>query len=85
MARMGSQRLVPRLRVGGLLEGSSTEFTADGTHGVTGGLGGLGLRVATLLLENAGAVFLASRSGRVTRSGQGSEQVRSPLGPSLDV
>ena len=82
---MGSQRLVPRLRVGGLLEGSSTDFTVDGAHWVTGGLGGLGLRVANLLLENAAAVFLASRSGRVTRSGQGSEQVGAPLGPFLDV
>ena len=40
---------------------------------VTGGLGGLGLRAAVLLAERGAILTLASRSGRVTRSGQGLE------------
>ena len=41
---------------------------------VTGGLGGLGLRAVTLLLEHSAAhVALASRSGRVARDSQGLE------------
>ena len=50
-----------------------------GLYAITGGLGGLGLRAAALLV--AGGVFdvvLASRSGQVAREGQGLEvQLRS--------
>ena len=45
---------------------------AAGVYTITGGLGGLGLRAATLLLEGgATRVLLASRNGRVARYGQG--------------
>ena len=45
---------------------------------VTGGLGGLGLRAASLLLSGgASRLVLSSRSGRVARDGQGlSERLR---------
>ena len=46
---------------------------------VTGGLGGLGLRVASLLSTSAGALLLVSRSGAVARGGQGSEAVLASL------
>ena len=43
-----------------------------GTYAITGGLGGLGLRAAVLLVESgASQVLLGSRSGRVVRDGQG--------------
>ena len=43
-----------------------------GAYAITGGLGGLGLRAAALLVEGgACGVVLASRSGRVGRDGQG--------------
>ena len=45
-----------------------------GLYAVTGGLGGLGLRAASLLVEGgASRVLLASRTGRVVRDGQGLE------------
>ena len=44
----------------------------NGHYAITGGLGGLGLRAARLLVEHAAVhVLLASRSGRVARGGQG--------------
>ena len=44
----------------------------QGLYTITGGLGGLGLRAATLLIDSgARRVLLASRSGRVVRDGQG--------------
>ena len=47
---------------------------ACGVYAITGGLGGLGLRGAELVLERgASSVVLASRSGRVARGGQGLE------------
>ena len=43
-----------------------------GSYAITGGLGGLGLRAAALLIEGGSTgVLLASRSGRVLRDGQG--------------
>ena len=45
-----------------------------GAYAITGGLGGLGLRAATLLVEGGAThVLLASRSGLVVRGGQGLE------------
>ena len=45
---------------------------STGAYAITGGLGGLGLRAAALLMERgASRVVLASRSGRVVRDGQG--------------
>ena len=47
---------------------------ARGMFALTGGLGGLGVRAAELLVNGgAGAVLLASRSGRASRDGQGLE------------
>ena len=43
-----------------------------GAYTITGGLGGLGLRAAALLVKHgASDLFLASRSGQVTRTDQG--------------
>ena len=45
---------------------------ARGPYAITGGLGGLGLRAAALLVEGGAVhVLLASRGGRVARDGQG--------------
>ena len=55
---------------------SSTKSTgtACGVYVLTGGLGGLGLSAAVLLVERCAAVVrLASRSGRVAHEGQGLE------------
>ena len=53
----------------------------QGLYTVTGGLGGLGLRAATLLIDSgARCVLLASRSGRVVRDGQGLETQLQALG-----
>ena len=50
------------------------QASARGIYGITGGLGGLGIRAAALLIEDsASAVLLASRNGRVARDGQGLE------------
>ena len=47
---------------------------AGGLYVVTGGLGGLGLRAAALLVSSGvRGVVLASRSGRVVREGTGVE------------
>ena len=44
---------------------------ALGVYAITGGLGGLGIRAATLLIAGgASHVLLASRSGRIVRDGQ---------------
>ena len=53
---------------------------ARGAYAITGGLGGLGLRAAALLVERgASQVVLASRSGRVARLGQALEAQLSSL------
>ena len=52
-----------------------------GVYAITGGLGGLGLRAAAMLVSgDASRVLLASRSGRVMRDGQGLD-ARRHLGP----
>ena len=57
-----------------------------GAYAVTGGLGGLGLRAAALLVERGAArVLLASRSGRVARDGQGLEAQLRSLGAAAEV
>jgi acyl carrier protein len=59
---------------------------AAGTYAITGGLGGLGLRAAGLLLDQgAGRVLLASRSGRVVRDGQGLAAQLASLGTGVRV
>lgn len=76
---MGTTRLVPRLFSATWIATDAappTELVRNRSQVITGGLGGLGLRVATLLFEHSAAsVSIASRSGSVARSGQGSEQV----------
>jgi phthiocerol/phenolphthiocerol synthesis type-I polyketide synthase D len=53
---------------------SSIAALACGVYAITGGLGGLGLRGASLLVEcSVPRVLLASRSGRVGCIGQGLE------------
>ena len=51
---------------------SKLALLAQGTHAITGGLGGLGMRAAAMLNERgAPAVLLTSRSGRAARDAQG--------------
>ena len=64
-------QLVARLRAHSLSSAVLSTAPTYGTYTVTGGLGGLGMRAATLLAEgNASRVLLASRTGRVVRDGQ---------------
>ena len=66
----GSGRFAARLRACSSTLMTSTSLAA-GTYAVTGGLGGLGLRAAELLVSRgASQVLLASRSGRVSGDGQ---------------
>ena len=59
-----------RLRACSAQSATSTAL-AHGVYAITGGLGGLGLRAATLLVErSASHLILGSRSGRVERDGQ---------------
>ena len=59
---------------------------ARGVYAITGGLGGLGLRAAALLIERgAERVILASRSGRVVRDGQGLASQLALLGASAEA
>ena len=72
LAMRGVDRRVSRLRAGELLRRNPA--AVRGTYVITGGLGGLGLRAAELVLDRgASSVVLASRSGRVARGGQGLE------------
>ena len=59
--------------------GSVGNLPIRGAYMITGGLGGLGLCAASLLVDSGAArVVLGSRSGRVARGGQGLEaQLRS--------
>ena len=51
---------------------AAAAFTTRGCYALSGGLGGLGLRAATLLVEGgASRLLLTSRSARVLRDGQG--------------
>ena len=67
----GKERCVARLRVCH----SASKYRAilaSGLYAITGGLGGLGLSAASLLVESgASGALLASRSGRIARDGQG--------------
>ena len=57
-----------------------------GLHAITGGLGGLGLRAAVLLVGSIESqVILASRSGRVVHNGQGLEGQLQSLGSAARV
>ena len=71
-----SGRWVTRLRPGVPIAGGVAKHRMPGgTFALTGGLGGLGLRAATLLLkQGAVQVVLTSRSGRVQRCDQGLEE-----------
>ncbi|HEX7182276.1 MAG TPA: SDR family NAD(P)-dependent oxidoreductase [Thermoanaerobaculia bacterium] len=65
VAHAGGQRYVPRLvRQAGAEPAAATGLSAEGTHLVTGGLGGLGLLAAGWLIERgARHLALISRSG----------------------
>ena len=74
MASRGCAQYVVRLRRGALVQSKTIKPTAVAGSEVviTGGLGGLGLHVTLWLLEHkVKAVVLTSRSGQVTRDGQG--------------
>ena len=67
---LNERRITPIVRVSGASMKARNEFS--GAHLITGGLGGLGLRTASLAVQNgASALVLASRSGNVARDGQG--------------
>ena len=58
------------------------ELLLSGVYTITGGLGGLGLRAGSLLVERGAArVVLASRSTRVARDGQGLRELFCVLTP----
>ena len=79
-ARIGNLHLVARLRACTASSMSSAALKW-GSYAVTGGLGGLGLRAASLLVEGSSSrVLLASRSGRVMRDGQGLEAQLQSMG-----
>ena len=65
---------------------SGSSSLARGASLITGGLGGLGLRAAVLLVRHgAPRVVLASRSGRVARDGQGLASQLHGLGARAEV
>ena len=67
--------LALRLRACAAVAGTSRSLTlGHGIFAITGGLGGLGLRAAGLLVEcGAAGLVLTSRTGRVIRGGEGLE------------
>jgi len=72
LAWSGSTRLAARLRRCDAGSASPGVPASSGAYAVTGGLGGLGLRAASLLLRGGVArVLLASRSGVVARGERG--------------
>ncbi len=80
MARFGTKLLVARLRVCDTSLTTSAVL-ACGLYTITGGLGGLGLRAASLLSEGgASHIILASRSGTIMRDGQRLEVVLRSIG-----
>ena len=72
-------RLAPRLRCDAPLSSRANIDVKDGKFLVTGGLGGLGLRVGSLLQQAGSGLVLTSRSGRVPRDGQGLDKVLTSL------
>lgn len=75
------QRYVPRVQVSPRnqisvgCQAPSLDWGEDGAVLVTGGLGGLGIVTAEALVEaGVSCVVLASRSGRVSREGQGLQE-----------
>ena len=61
-----SSRFVSRLRACTAASSATMALLSAGTYAITGGLGGLGLRAASLLVEGgAVGVVLSSRSGRM--------------------
>jgi NAD(P)-dependent dehydrogenase (short-subunit alcohol dehydrogenase family) len=71
---------VARLRVSAQNTTGAAASLSPGTYVVTGGLGGLGLRAASLLAsKGAERVLLASSSGRIRRKAQGLEARLSEL------
>ena len=75
----GGTLVASRLRIGTAVQRVSKRSRSERANAaalITGGMGGLGLRAASLLLssERARDVLLASRSGRVARDGQGLTQ-----------
>ena len=74
--RCSVRRIRAVVSVSGTRRKPRNEFA--GAHLITGGLGGLGLRTASLAVEHgASALVLASRSGKVARDGQGlSDQLK---------
>ena len=79
--------LVPRLRRSSpVTSGYGHDAQAVGAFIITGGLGGLGLRAGTLLMGlGAERVTLTTRSGRITREGQGLAAQLKQLGAIADV
>jgi hypothetical protein len=70
----GSDRFAARLRGGTRLTSVSSKANAQGPWAafVSGGLGGLGLHAAGVLLDvGAARLVLSSRSGHIARDGQG--------------
>ena len=77
---MGDTRLVARLRTCASTQGRG-KAVVKGTYAITGGLGGLGLRAAALLIESsASQLHLLSRSGRMVRGGRGLEACTGSIG-----
>ena len=78
------RRQVARLRQCGVA--SSRSLVVSGVYSISGGLGGLGLRAASLLVtRGASRVLLSSRSGRVARDGQGLSAQLHELGKAAEL
>ena len=70
----GATRFAARLRASHMMIARLRTTVVHGEYAITGGLGGLGLRAASMLVDSGvSRVLLASRSGHVVRDGQGLE------------
>jgi acyl carrier protein/NADP-dependent 3-hydroxy acid dehydrogenase YdfG len=73
VARRAQARLVPRLVPAAVPVAPAYEWKADGSYLVTGGLGGLGLKIARWMAEHgAGSLTLVGRRGLPDRAQWGS-------------
>ena len=76
------QQLTPRVRRQPMTSTrqSTGIATLNGSYTITGGLGGLGLKAAEMLIQRGvSTLLLPSRSGRVAREGQGLDSQLSTL------
>lgn len=77
---VGDQRHAARLRRAVDVRPTADEVRANGSCLITGGMGGLGLRAAAVMLDaGASMLMLSSRSGKIARTGQGLSEALTKL------